>query len=736
MFNTAHLFEAKENFVKIALISLHGLIRETNLELGRDADTGGQIVYVLELAKALSLRKEVEHVYLFTRKIQSKHVSQDYSKDIEDVQKKFSIIRIPFGPKRYLHKESLWPYLTAFVDNTLHWLRENRLFPDIIHGHYADAGWASMYLASILGKPHIFTAHSLGYVKKLGLISGKMPIEEIEKRYRISTRIEAEEVALDHASMVIASTHDEKQKQYALYDHYNPRYIQVIAPGINLKRFHPKLTSSCLKPPVWMKIARFLHKPQLPMILSVCRPDYKKNIKTLVRVFGKSKRLQEKANLVVFLGVREDIRKLAQNPREVLKELLLDIDTHDLYGKIAYPQKHEAEDIPDIYRLAAKSRGVFVHPALEENFGLTLLEAASCGLPIVATKIGGPRTILKDCENGFLIDPLNEEEMEEAIYKVLTSNSQWKTWSKNGIRNVHKLYSWEAHVKRYLDAIKIKKQAPLAGKKHPWANMIHFDRLLICDIDNTLIGNRHSLRKLFKMLANSKVKVGFGVATGRNLELIKEVLRDWNIPSPNLLISSVGSEIYYGQNPQVDTEWQRWLNYRWQAQKVREILKKEKGLTLQPEHCQNPYKVSYFIDENANLTTKDIKKKLRQENISCNVIHSHGSLLDILPVRCSKGLALRYFINKWKLSSSNVLVAGDSGNDISMLRGEVLGVVVANYSPEVETLRHEPRIFFAPGKFAQGIIDAIEHYHFLGDIQVPPQEELITSGLDKHAMEG
>ena len=67
---------------------------------------------------------------------------------------------------------------------------------------------------------------------------------------------------------------------------------------------------------------------------------------------------------------------------------------------MAYPKQHRRDQIPAIYRWAALHRGLFVNPALTEPFGLTLLEAAACGLPMVATDDGGPRDILARCDNG------------------------------------------------------------------------------------------------------------------------------------------------------------------------------------------------------------------------------------------------------------------------------------------------------------------------------------------------
>jgi sucrose-phosphate synthase len=95
------------------------------------------------------------------------------------------------------------------------------------------------------------------------------------------------------------------------------------------------------------------------------------------------------------------------------------------------------------------------------------------------------------------------------------------------------------------------------------------------------------------------------------------------------------------------------------------------------------------------------------------VIHSHNKYLDILPIRASKGLAVRYLAIKWGLPPERILVAGDSGNDEEMLSGDVLGVVVGNYSPELKRLYGKPRIYFAENEYAKGIIEGISHYNFL-----------------------
>ena len=102
-----------------------------------------------------------------------------------------------------------------------------------------------------------------------------------------------------------------------------------------------------------------------------------------------------------------------------------------------------------------------------------------------------------------------------------------------------------------------------------------------------------------------------------------------------------------------------------------------------------------------------------KNNCKYTLIYSHGKYLDILPQRASKGKAIRYLSYKWEIPLSNLLVCGDSGNDEEMLRGEPLAVVVANYSKEIEPLRGKRSIFFSKKPYAEGILEAIEHYKFI-----------------------
>jgi sucrose-phosphate synthase len=696
----------------IALISLHGLIRGENPELGRDADTGGQVQYVLDLVRTLAEHPEVSRVELMTRQILSTNVGPEYGEPYEQIADRARIVRLPFGPHRYLRKESLWPYLPQFVDQALAHFRGVGRLPDVIHGHYADAGEAAARISRLLGLKLVFTGHSLGRVKKQRLLEKGLSAEVIEERYQMGRRIEAEERVLEQADLIVTSTSQEADQQYGMYRARCRDRMEVIPPGVDLDRFRPPRRGERFE--VAAEIDRFLVQPKKPMILALQRPDERKNLETLIRAYGESKALRQLANLVLLIGTRDDLEKLPKAQRSVLKQMLSMIDRYDLYGSVAYPKQHSSDDVPKLYRLAAARHGVFVNPALTEPFGLTLIEAAASGLPVVAPHDGGPKEIIRICNNGVLIDPLDAEAMAETLIDVVSDRERWRRRARSGIRGADRHFSWKGHASKYVKRVGtlLRHHPPAADV--PTARLALANRLLVCDIDNTLIGDREALAEFLDLLEIHREQIAFGVATGRVLERTLDVLEDWGLPLPDVLITAVGSEIHYSRPELVpDLSWKRAIEHRWNGDGIRECLAEVPGIRLQPAGDQREHKISYFVDRDAWPGTREIGRLIRERGLAANVIFSHHEFLDLLPIRASKGRAIGHLAYRWGFGLENVLVAGDSGNDADMLRSGALGVVVKNYSSELAYLRGRKRIHFADSAYARGIIEGIRHHGFL-----------------------
>ena len=146
---------------------------------------------------------------------------------------------------------------------------------------------------------------------------------------------------------------------------------------------------------------------------------------------GKIKEFRKSEPSHLCRNKEQTFKVMPDNEREVLTDILLLMDKYNLYGKLAIPKRHDTQnEVPELYRISADTGGVFINAALTEPFGLTLIEAASCGVPVVATDDGGPRDIIKNCKNGILVDVSNTKNISKAINKILDENKLWKSYLK------------------------------------------------------------------------------------------------------------------------------------------------------------------------------------------------------------------------------------------------------------------------------------------------------------------
>ncbi len=709
-----------ERPLDILHLSLHGLIRGKQLELGRDPDTGGQCLYVLELVKALSRDRRVHRVTLVTRRVYDRKVSPDYSEAFESLGPGADIRRIEAGPRRYLRKEALWRHLDAFIDGTLGWLRRERRVPDLIHAHYGDAGYVGRQVAAVLGVPFAFTGHSLGRVKRMRLLEGGVVGEDMERRYNLHARIESEELSLDSAAIVCTSTRQEVDEQYSLYDQYAEDRMRVIPPGVDLTRFDgdgdPEAQAA-----VAAMLGRFLRDPDKPPVLAIARADERKNLVGLVRAFGANSWLRKHSNLVIIGGNRDTIDQLSSGGRKVWLELLRSIDDHDLHGICAIPKKHSASDVAELYRWAAVRKGVFVNPAFTEPFGLTLLEAAAAGLPVVATNDGGPRDILANCRNGELVDPLKPAEIGTAIENILRFPERQAELAKNGSEEVRQHYSWDKHVDTYLS--EVFSILPAARLPQPGSRiqLAHCERWIAMDLPPRIEEEPAEVVDRWRALF-ADGHVGFGIATGLTYDETRQVIDRLEMPRPAFVIAGLGAEIRYGEAGVRDEVWDRQVATQWKNDSILEALAGVDGLTLQPEERQHLLKVSYFRDKSGSPTRREIQRTLREAGVAAKVLVTSGNIIDVLPIHSGKDVALRYLMHKWGIDPATLFYFASYGNDGAVVRGRNLAAISAAADPQVKLFRQRPRLWHCQTPGLQGLFEGLDHYHFLEGAP-PPQPE-------------
>lgn len=673
-------------------VALQGCLRGRNVEYGVTADTGGHIRYLLDLIDVSVRDPGVRRIVVATRRFAGP-LGDDYSRPLERIGDKAEIVRLDSDSRLYLEKEALHGEVDSFADSLIAYIEAQPMRPDIIHAHYADAASVAAQVKDRLGIPFVFTAHSLGRIKQAALGDEVIP--------GYAERIASEETALSQADLVIASSRDEAEVQWAGYDAYEAGRIRILPPGSDLTRFAG--VTAC--PDVAASINRFLREPDKPAILAIARPVRKKNLAALVTAFGESPLLQKKANLVIVAGTREDYEQLDGEMAETMGELLRLIDRYDLYGRVAYPKTHRPEDVPFFYAYARERRGFFVNPALSEPFGLTLLEASAAGLPLVATDSGGPNDIIELARNGILVNPRSPHAIAAASLRILDDPALWNRYSKAGAK-VAEAYNWNRHVESYHALI-----ASLLARTPPEEKP---ERLLICDIDNTLVGCAEGIN-VFRQWRREQERLTFGVATGRSFHSALSILEQQDAPRPQVMVTSVGSEIHHldanGTTYTQDRAWRDHISWGWDRDGVRTVLAGVSDILPQAPLEQRPHKLSYFSDGSPDIVRR-IRTRLEAAGSLCSIVHSHGRYLDILPLRASKGSAVDYVRRLYGLAPEAVVVAGDSGNDIEMLRTMPQAIIVANFSDGLAShpqLRHS---YLARGTHALGVIEG--YHHFLG----------------------
>ena len=698
-------------------LHLHGLFRSHDLELGRDADTGGQTLYVLELARSLAARAEVDRVDVVTRLIQDRRGSTDYARPTESISADAGIQRFAFGPKRYLRKELLWPYLDDLADQLVVHLQKPENRPDWIHAHYADAGYVGALLSRRLGIPLVFTGHSLGREKQRRLLAGGGDHQQLEQTYSISRRIDAEELALAHADLVITSTRQECDQQYSRYGEFRADRAQVVPPGVDARRFHPGSVAAEISE-VETLLTPFLRQPELPPLLAISRAVRRKNIPALVEAFGRSAVLRQRHNLVLVLGCREDPRQMEKQQRDVFQQVFDLVDRYDLYGRIAYPKQHRRDQIPAIYRWASERRGLFVNPALTEPFGLTLLEAAACGLPMVSTDDGGPKDILARCDNGLLADVTDREALQDALECAGSDLQRWKCWSNNGVEAVSRHFSWDAHVCQYLAlmqerSIEVSHPRVLSSLQTASSGGIQplGDRLLLLDLDNSLEQpDGDALNALRKKLN----RCGLGILTGRSLPAARQRFVELLLPEPKVWITGAGTSIHYGQESQSDLLWSAQIGVDWDRVGVEDALADlTDHIELQPSEHQGAFKLSYTIREPREEILPLIRRRLRLRRQAARPQLRCHWFLDVLPLRASRSEAIRFLALRWGLPLEQMLVVASEQGDGELVCGRPATIVLGGHDPCLEDFRQQQRVYFASRPQLPGVLEGIQHYRFL-----------------------
>src|SRR6056297_3232600 len=408
---------------RIAMLSTHGYFDPVP-QLGQ-TDTGGQVVYVLELSKALA-RKGYK-VDIYTRWFDKSSKQIDPVPDQPDVR----VIRIPAGKWEFIPKEFIYDVLPELAENMVSFIKEQNLDYDLFHGHYVDAGIVTLDVAKALNKPAYFTAHSLGAWKKEDM--GGDP-EEMEKKFNFTKRINEEKRIFDTVNAHALTSNVQRDKLKELYG-IEQDNISILPPGVDIHTFKKPTEEEKKK------------KTDLPekYIFCLSRIDSNKGHDLLLHAFDIVSKKIDDVHLVIGGGSpkpKEREKEIYNKMKEIIKKK--NIERVHIIGYVP------DEKLVQYYQQAE----LFVLPSIFEPFGMTSQEAMACGTPVVASKYGGIKHVITHDKNGIMINPEDAEEFANGIIKLLKDDDYRAKLGREANKLIVDHYSWEAMATAHINLYK------------------------------------------------------------------------------------------------------------------------------------------------------------------------------------------------------------------------------------------------------------------------------------------
>ncbi len=235
--------------------------------------------------------------------------------------------------------------------------------------------------------------------------------------------------------------------------------------------------------------------------------------------------------------------------------------------------------------------------------------------------------------------------------------------------------------------------------------------LLATDLDGTFLGgDAESRHQLYQLIA-SHPDIRLVFVTGRGLESVIPLLSDPAIPQPEFIISDVGATVVHGDTLQPVVEVQSPIEHRWPGEyRLVEAMSVFPGIVRQDVPQER--RCSFFCDESA--LTPEVQQVA--QTFAVDMLYSAGQYLDFLPAGVNKGSTLTALMKHLGVADDEVLVAGDTLNDLSMYEQNFVGVCVGQSEPALlAQTENRATVLHAQAAGCGGILEAISHFGFLGE---------------------
>ncbi|MGY3211401.1 glycosyltransferase family 4 protein [Mucilaginibacter sp. HD30] len=387
---------------RIAMISEHA---SPLASLG-SVDTGGQNVYVAQLAKYLARQGYVVDVY--TRRDDTE--SDEIVNWIPGVR----VIHINAGPQESIIKEEMLQYMPEFKDNMLQFIIGRHLHYALVHANFFMSALVAMGIKEELDIPFVVTFHALGQVRRLHQAGNdKFPVE----------RLAIEKAAVDEAAGIIAECPQDKND---LIEYYaaNEQKITIIPCGFSDTEFYP----------VKKELARRLTRlPQDDhVLLQLGRMVPRKGIDNVIKALAYLPESSKHYRLVIVGGEKE-----LENCEEY-KRLMNIAATCGVQQMVKFIGPRD-RDLLKYYYSAAD---VFITTPWYEPFGITPLEAMACGTPVIGANVGGVKYSVADNITGALVPPDDPQSLAQKIFELISDQNKLDQMGQNAIEHVNTNFTW------------------------------------------------------------------------------------------------------------------------------------------------------------------------------------------------------------------------------------------------------------------------------------------------------
>ena len=404
--------------MRVAMVSEHA----SPLAVLGGVDAGGQNVHVASLAQGMA-RHGVD-VVVHTRRDDvglPRRVRMGRGVTVDHVQA---------GPAQAVPKDELLPYMDAFAADLHRQWSVRR--PDVVHAHFWMSGLAALAAARPLGIPVVHTFHALGVVKRR---------HQGERDTSPAGRAAVERRLVREADRVVATCTDEVFELLHLGG--DRRRISVVPCGVDLTTFHPAVRPEP-------------RAPGLRRLVCVGRLVERKGVGNAITALGRLRAAGGPDTELVVAG-GPDARHLDRDPEVArLREVAAQAGVAD---RVVFRGRVGREDLPALFRSADAA----VCVPWYEPFGIVPLEAMACGVPVVASAVGGIIDTVVHGRTGVHVPPRCPDRLAEALGELLLDPDRLRSLGRAGASRARAKYSWDRIAGQTLQSYEDLLPLPLAA---------------------------------------------------------------------------------------------------------------------------------------------------------------------------------------------------------------------------------------------------------------------------------